>query len=297
MSAIDLYVVRTPYKFFEIENDINKAKLVLLGFPYDSTSSFRVGSRFAPQQLRIYSSAIEGYVWELGVEVSEVEIADAGDLMVVHGDTETSLKRLKEVVETFRLLNKKVGVVGGEHTLTLGSVHGCDPKSLIIFDAHLDLREEYPYGQRLSHATWLRRLLEENVCEIVVVGVKATSKEELESAEKMNLTYLTFKQIRKHGVKALNDALSVLCDPLYVSIDVDVLDPAYAPGVATPEPLGLTLQELLDGLWCFNGREILGFDVVEVCPLYDNGSTCVSACKILMDLSMISLSKRSLSSE
>ncbi|TDA37431.1 hypothetical protein DSO05_00550 [Candidatus Nezhaarchaeota archaeon WYZ-LMO7] len=88
--------------------------------------------------------------------------------------------------------------------------------------------------------------------------------------------------------------LSTLSDPLYVSVDIDVLDPAYAPGVATPEPLGFTLQELLDGLWYLKDREILGFDVVEVCPPYDNGSTCISACKILMDLSIMSLSKHNL---
>lgn len=295
MSAIDLYVVRTPYRFFELENDPNKAELVLLGFPYDSTSSFRVGSRFAPQQLRIYSLAIEGYVWELGVEISDFGVADAGDVMVAHGDTATSLNRLKEVVQAFKSLKKKVGVVGGEHTLTLGSIHGCNPKSLIVFDAHLDLREEYPCGQRLSHATWLRRLLEEHECEVVVAGVKATSREELKNAKEMNLTYLTFKQMKKNKMKALDDLLSALSDPLYVSVDVDVLDPAYAPGVATPEPLGLTLQELLDELWRINGREILGFDIVEVCPSYDNGSTCISACKILMDLSIMSLSKPNLS--
>ncbi|MEM0233662.1 MAG: agmatinase [Candidatus Nezhaarchaeales archaeon] len=294
MSAVDLYVARIPYRFFELENDPNEAELVLLGFPYDSTSSFRVGSRFAPQQLRIYSAAIEGYVWELEVEVSDVRIADAGDIIVIHGDTATSLNRLKEVVQAFRLLKKKVGVVGGEHTLTLGSVHGCNPKSLIIFDAHLDLREEYPYGQKLSHATWLRRLLEEHGYEVVVAGVKATSREELENAKKMGLTYLTYKQMKKSEMKALDGVLSTLSDPLYVSVDIDVLDPAYAPGVATPEPLGLTLQELLDGLWRLKDREILGFDVVEVCPPYDNGSTCISACKILMDLSIMSLSKLNL---
>ncbi|MEM0233671.1 MAG: agmatinase [Candidatus Nezhaarchaeales archaeon] len=294
MSAIDLYVARMPYRFFELENDPNEAELVLLGFPYDSTSSFRVGSRFAPQQLRIYSAAIEGYVWELEVEISDVRIADAGDIIVIHGDTVTSLNRLKEVVQAFRSLKKKVGVVGGEHTLTLGSVHGCNPKSLIIFDAHLDLREEYPYGQKLSHATWLRRLLEEHSCEVVVAGVKATSREELENAKKMDLTYLTYKQMKKSKMKALDGMLSTLSDPLYVSVDIDVLDPAYAPGVATPEPLGFTLQELLDGLWYLKDREILGFDVVEVCPPYDNGSTCISACKILMDLSIMSLSKHNL---
>ncbi|MEM4653829.1 MAG: agmatinase [Candidatus Nezhaarchaeales archaeon] len=294
MSAIDLYVTRTPYRFFELERDPHEADLVLLGFPYDSTSSFRVGSRFAPQQLRIYSAAIEGYVWELEIEISDVKVADAGDVMVVHGDTMTSLNRLKEVVQVFRSLKKRVGVVGGEHTLTLGSVHGCNPKSLIVFDAHLDLREEYPYGQKLSHATWLRRLLEGHNCEVAVVGVKATSREELENAKRMNLTHLTFKQVKKSGMKALDDVLSTLSDPLYVSVDVDVLDPAYAPGVTTPEPLGFTLQELLDGLWYLKDREILGFDVVEVCPPYDNGSTCISACKILMDLSIMSLSRLNL---
>jgi agmatinase len=292
MSAIDLYVLKTPCRFFELERDVDKANLVLLGFPYDSTSSFRVGSRHAPHVLRVYSSAIEGYVWELGIEITEAEIADAGDLMVVHGDTITTLKRLAEVVKAFRSRGKRVGVVGGEHTLTLGSIGGCRPKSLIVFDAHLDLRDEYPCGQKLSHATWLLRLLEGSPCAVAVVGVRATSREELENAKRLDLTFLTFKQLKEGATKALNSVLFTLSDPIYVSIDVDVLDPAYAPGVSTPEPLGLTLQELVDKLWLLKGREILGFDVVEVCPPYDNGSTCVSACKLLMDLSAISLSRR-----
>lgn len=291
VSAIDLYVVKTPYRFFELERDVNEASLVLLGFPYDSTSSFRVGSRYAPQLLRAYSSAIEGYVWELGIEIAEAKIADAGDLVVVHGDTTATLKRLAEVVRAFRSWGKKVGVVGGEHTLTLGSIDGCSPKSLVVFDAHLDLRDEYPYGQRLSHATWLRRLLDSPPCAVAVVGVRAVSREELENAKRFDLTFLTFRQVKEGGTRTLNDLLSTLSDPLYVSVDVDVLDPAYAPGVSTPEPLGLTLQELVDELWLLKGREISGFDVTEVCPPYDNGSACVSACKVLMDLSAISLSK------
>jgi len=292
VSAIDLYVVKTPYKFFELERDVDEASLVLLGFPYDSTSSFRVGSRYAPQQLRVYSSAIEGYVWELGIEIAEAEIADAGDLMVVHGDTMATLKRLAEVVRAFMSQGKKVGVVGGEHTLTLGSIDGCRPKSLLVFDAHLDLRDEHPYGQRLSHATWLRRLLDSPPCAVAVVGVRAVSREELENAKRLDLAFLTLKQVREGGAKALDDLLSTLSEPLYVSVDVDVLDPAYAPGVSTPEPLGFTLQELLEELWLLNGREVLGFDVSEVCPPYDNGSACISACKVLMDLSAISLAGR-----
>jgi len=290
VSAIDFYVVKTPYKFFELEKTIDEAILVLLGFPYDSTSSFRVGSRYAPQQLRVYSSAIEGYVWELGIEIAEAKIADAGDLAVVHGDTVTTLKRLAEVVEALKSRGKKVGVVGGEHTLTLGSISGCRPKSLVVFDAHLDLRDEYPYGQRLSHATWLRRLLDDPPCAVAVIGVRALSREELENAKRLDLAFLTFKQVKEGGTRVLNDVLSTLSDPLYVSVDVDVLDPAYAPGVSTPEPLGFTLQELVDELWPLKGREVVGFDVAEVCPPYDNGSACVSACKVLMDLSAISLS-------
>lgn len=292
VSTIDLYVVKTPYKFFELERDVNEASLILLGFPFDSTSSFRVGSRYAPQFLREYSSAIEGYVWELGIEITEAKIADAGDLMVVHGDAMATLKRLTKVVEAFRSQGKRVGVVGGEHTLTLGSIDGCRPKSLVVFDAHLDLRDEYPCGQRLSHATWLRRLLDSPPCATTVVGVRAVSKEELENARRLDLTFLTFKQVRERGVRLLNDVLSTLSDPMYISVDVDVLDPAYAPGVSTPEPLGLTLKELLEELWLLKGRDISGFDVVEVCPPYDNGSACVSACKVLADLSVISLAEQ-----
>ena len=289
MKSLETYVTRAPYRFFESERNVEEARLVLLGFPYDSTSSFRVGSRYAPLQLRIYSSAIEGYNWELDMEISDVGIADVGDLIVTHGDIEVTLKRLAEVVKDITSKGKKVGIIGGEHTLTLGSIRGCTPKSLVVFDAHLDFRDEYPYGQKLSHATWLRRSFEESSCSIAVIGVRATSKEEVNKAKELGLTFITFNQCREQGLKAISDSLSTLSDPLYVSVDIDVLDPAYAPGVSNPEPLGFTLYELLEYIKLFKDREIIGFDIVEVCPPHDNGSTCVSACKILMELSFLSL--------
>ncbi|MCS7139220.1 MAG: agmatinase [Candidatus Nezhaarchaeota archaeon] len=289
MESLELYTVKTPYRFFELERDSSKAQLVLLGFPYDSTSCYRVGSRYAPLHIRIQSSAMEGYSWELGVEISEMSIADAGDLLVVHGNTKETLKRLTEVVTELVLSGKRVGVIGGEHTLTIGSIRGCSPKSLIVFDAHLDLKDEYPYGQKLSHATWLRRCLEEAKLEIVVIGVRATSKEEIKEARKLDLSLITFNQCKEVGSNIVTDRFSDLPEPMYVSVDVDVLDPAYAPGVSNPEPLGFTLHELLKYLWLLRGKAIIGFDVTEVCPPHDNGAACISACKILMDLALLSL--------
>ncbi|MEM2058530.1 MAG: agmatinase [Thermoproteota archaeon] len=290
MSSLDAYIMRTPSRFFDLENDVESSRVVLLGFPYDSTSSFRVGSRFAPHSVRMYSTAIEGYSWELDREIGEAKLADAGDLITVYGDTKETLRRLIQVVADFNVKDKKVGVVGGEHTLTLASVKGCSPRSIVVFDAHLDFRDEYPYGQKLSHATWLRRCYDENAAEkIFPIGIRAVSKEEIGAAKEAGLSFLTFKQCREGKLKAVGDFLSVVSEPLYVSVDIDVLDPSTAPGVSNPEPLGFSLSELLDILWLLKGRKISGFDVVEVCPPYDNGSTCVAACKVLMDLSLLSL--------
>ena len=292
MKSIEAYIIKTAHTFFDFKNDADKARLVMLGFPYDSTSSFRVGSRFAPSELRFYSSAIEGYSWETGLEISELNVADVGDIAVVHGNTELSLERLRKVIEELRSKGKKIGVIGGEHTLTLSSASTCGAKSIVIFDAHLDLRNEFPYGQKLSHATWLKRLIEslrQSGMSIAVIGVRATSKEELENAKKHQLNYITLREYESLGVKVVDDLLSTMSKPIYVSIDVDVLDPAYAPGVSNPEPLGLTLNELLKLLWRLRDTNIAGFDVVEVCPPYDNGVTCISACKIIMDMLFLSL--------
>lgn len=287
-SVLELFTVKPPESFFESSRRVEDSKIVVVGFPYDSTSSFRVGSRYAPSAIRRYTCGLEGYCWELDLEVSEIPIADAGDLVVVHGDTAKTLKRLGDVVEELKSMEKVVTTVGGEHTLTLSAFKSCKADGLVVFDAHMDFRDEYPCGQRLSHATWLKRLCESfDPSKVVVVGVRAVCKDELREAKRLGLTFISMKEYRERGLKAFRDAISSMKGSIYVSVDVDVLDPAYAPGVSNPEPLGFTLAELLEHVWALRGLKIAGFDVVEVCPPYDNGCACACASKILLDLACL----------
>jgi agmatinase len=188
------------------------------------------------------------------------------------------------------------GVLGGEHTLTFGTYLSV-PKgtALIIFDAHLDLRDEFA-GLKLSHATFLRRLTERiGTDSIIHIGSRAASSEEWKVADKIGLSLISMQTIYAiaNSEKLLSDFLKDF-ENVYVSIDLDVLDPSFAPGVGNPEPDGLSIHKLLEFLYSLKKR-IIGFDIVELTPMYDNGTTSVVAAKLmneLMGLSYLSQSNK-----
>ena len=181
-------------------------------------------------------------------------------------------------------------VLGGEHTISYATFKAA-PKdtTLIIFDAHADLRDEFA-NVKFSHTTWLRRLIEDGSDRnIIHIGLRATTREEI--------LYLTQKKIKTiptktilttdKSEKILEDNLKD-CKSVYVSVDMDVLDPAYAPGVANPEASGISTSKLLEFLYVLKGKKICGFDLVEVTPLYDNGISAIVAAKIMVELTCLS---------
>jgi len=267
--------------------DFDQAKYVVLGFPYDRTSTYRSGSALAPTAIRESSLNIETYSIRSGVDVEDVAICDVGDLNVVNGVSET-LSRLELVVRDIREAGKVPVIIGGEHTLTYGSVRGVgDDVAVIDFDAHLDLRDEY-LGEKLSHTTYMRRLAEQIGAErIVEVGTRAVSKEELQYARDAGIAFYSVYDIRKQGVANISRMINSKVSKFrrrYVTVDIDVLDPAYAPGVGNPEGDGLETFTLIDILERIVGRNLVGFDLVEVCPNYDNGATAAQAVKILFEI-------------
>jgi len=280
MSAIDAYVSDEPL----ISNSAARQDVFakILGVPFDFTSSFRPGSRFGPNSLRTAFMNIEIYSHTLNIDLEKRSYLDLGNLQTA--DVMLMVKRVEEVVKEI-VPAHKMAIMGGEHSITYGAFRAMpEETSLLIFDAHFDLRDEL-LDLKFSHATYLRRLLEvRKPKNVMVVGVRAGIQEEWEQAAKEGIQTITMDDImNKSDGSRLEDFVGK-SKKLYVSIDLDVLDPATAPGVGNPEPNGLSSKQLLAYLYTMREADILGFDIVELCPPYDNGSTATLAAKLMAEM-------------
>ncbi|MHC3128659.1 MAG: agmatinase [Candidatus Bathyarchaeota archaeon] len=286
MSYRELFVSPSPV-FTGNQQPFEAAEYVILGVPFDVTSTYRSGARFAPLAIREASLNIEGYSFRTGIDVEDLKIHDLGDLHIA-GDAELTLGRLALVAQDLFDANKVPVFIGGEHTITLGVMRSLDENvALVSFDAHLDLRDDY-LGLTISHTTFMRRIKETvNPSKILEIGTRAVCKEELDYAKKSGIEYLTAHQIRKDGtdktVETLDDILEGY-EKIYLTIDLDVLDPAFAPAVQNPEPEGLDTPTLLDLLEAVCDRRVVGFDLVEVAPHYDRGVTATQAAKTIFEV-------------
>ena len=279
MGYVDLYLSGRRMSLGEGEE---VAKLI--GVPFDSTSSYRPGSRFGPDAIREAFSNIEVYSPELSVDLERLRVDDLGNLKFT-SNVEEMLDALGKVVSELVGEGSTVGILGGEHTLTLASFQAMpEDTALLVFDAHFDIREEYG-GARVSHATFLRRLIEKiGGDRIMHLGGRAACREEWESLEELSLANVPSSTIMLGGAERLVEEFLSDKRRVYVSIDLDVLDPAYAPAVGNPEPLGLTTHQLIRLLHSIRGKEVVGFDICEYTPIYDNGATGVVAAKLLADM-------------
>jgi agmatinase len=275
---------------FLVKNlDFKEADYVLFGAPLDKTTSNRRGTRFAPINIRKASENIDTYSIRTGLDWDDLKLSDIGDVFCP--DVETSLN---EIVEAINSIKPKFPVMlGGEHTITLGALRALKPQLVIIFDAHLDLRDEL-FGEKLCHATYLRRSIEELDFIVVVIGARALSKEEVKYAESEDrITFLSSKGIIKEGVEESIRYLNELLDSVetaYLSIDMDVLDPSFAPGVSNPHPEGISTTQLIDIIQGIMKRKFVGMDLNEVSPLYDQGVTAILAGYITVETLLIHLS-------
>ncbi len=275
--------------FSGFQKSFEEADYVILGVPFDVTSTYRTGARFGPNAIRAASINIETYSFRSNVDVEDLRLHDIGDLHV-SADVEETLERLEKVAGEILEAGKTPVIMGGEHTITLGALKGLGDKAsktaVVSFDAHLDLRDEF-MELKLSHTTFMRRINEQlKPAKIIEVGTRAVCKEELGYASKSGIEFVTAQQIRKEGVKhTLNVLKQKLSDvkSFYVSVDMDVLDPAYAPAVQNPEPDGLETPALLDILCGLLDERVVGFDVVEVAPNYDQGVSAIQAAKVVFE--------------
>ena len=273
--------------FSGFSKPIDESRYVVVGVPYDHTSTYRAGSRFAPRAIRDASLNIETYSLRTGMDIENVPIHDAGDLHVVDNVSET-LDRLTKVTKDILSAGKMPVIIGGEHTITQGPVRSLPhPVGVISFDAHGDLRDEYG-GGKLSHATVLRRITEiVGADNVLVCGVRALCKEEVDFIAQRKIEKMTPWEIRELGLAKATERVQSFSRKFkhtYLTIDTDVLDPAFAPGVSNPEFDGLTPEELVTLTTAVADEKMIGFDLVEVCPNYDSGATAVAAARLIFEV-------------
>lgn len=273
-------------RFIGFESDFSDASIVLVGAPFDGTVSYRPGTRFAPMAVRIDSYGLETYSPYLDMDLEDYKLSDIGDIEFPFGNTVETLKNIKSVVSEIIDKDKKPLLIGGEHLVSLPVVESLYEKypdlHIIHFDAHTDLRDEY-MGETLSHATVLRRIWDTlGDDKIYQFGIRSGTKEEFVWAEKH--TYL-----EKFSAQTLPLKLSELIDkPIYLTIDLDVLDPSVFSGTGTPEPGGIIMKELLSALVEMKGLNFVGADVVELSPHYDqSGVSTAVACKVIREVALL----------
>lgn len=267
--------------FIACDAAYEEAKAVIYGTPFDQTTSFRPGTRFASQTMRSESFGIETYSPYQDKDLLDIKVMDAGDIELPFGDVERSLGMIYQQAKQILEDGKMPVMIGGEHLVTLPQFKAVLEKypdvHIIHFDAHADLRMDY-LGQQLSHACVMRRCYElvgEN--RIFQFGIRSGERSEFEVkgvyTHKFDLA--TFPQI----VEELKGK------PVYFTLDLDVLDPSVFPGTGTPEAGGVTFKELLEAVMYLQKLKVVAFDVNELAPNYDHsGVSTAVACKILREI-------------
>lgn len=287
MSFFDLYMNRNP--LIVSPNEEGEASVIVYGIPFDSTHSFRPGTRFGPDAIRHAFNNIEIFSNKFNTDLESVNIKDLGNTK--HTVVATNLlDMIGKITSELISQDKQLIILGGEHLITYGS-YMAYPKDTgyIVFDAHYDLRDEYA-DSKLSHAAYLRRIIEKRGADnIIHVGARSYVKEELAFKTERNVKTITDKDIRDgKGPKLVKDAISTF-DKIYLSIDLDILDPAFAPAVGNPETMGVTSRELFDMIFAMEDTAISCMDIVELCPPYDNGATATIAAKLMSEVIAMNL--------
>ncbi|HIE31064.1 MAG TPA: agmatinase [Methanosarcinales archaeon] len=279
--------------FADATSGYKDADFVIFGVPFDATSSFRYGSREAPDAMRRASYNFETYNDSLDVDLTDLRIHDLGDIDL---DVRTGemLHRVCDVTAMILRDNKIPIALGGEHTLTYGCARaftgtfdgpGSD-YGMIILDAHLDLRDEY-LGVEQSHACVSRNIIDDLTDKCVLIGVRSGSAEEYAYARTEGILWHSADEVNDAGMgSVVREALDALfdrgCEQIYLSIDADVIDPAYAPGVGNPEPFGLSPRDVRAAIR-LAAPYTCGLDIVEVNPGYDHGESAMLGARLVRE--------------
>ncbi|MBB3038818.1 agmatinase [Hoyosella altamirensis] len=280
-------------------DEVSRADVTILGVPFDSGVSYRPGARFGPNHIRAASKLLRPYHPGLDVQpFAAQQVADFGDIGVNPFDISDALAAIQSAVTDLRRDGSKVLTLGGDHTIALPllrALHRDHGKIAVLhFDAHLDTWDTY-FGAHYTHGTPFRRASEEGLIDMERsqhIGIRGPlySKKDLEDDDVLGFQIVRSDDYQTDGVSSIIDRmrrrLGTSSDgPVYVSIDIDVLDPAYAPGTGTPEAGGLTSRELLHTLRGLTDMNIIGADIVEVAPAYDHAEiTGIAAAHVAYEL-------------
>ncbi len=277
-------------------DQVDRAGVAVLGVPFDSGVSYRPGARFGPQGVRAGSKLLRPYHPALDVHPWQAQqVADAGDVAANPFDILAAVGQVESAASSLLEKADRLVTIGGDHTIALpllramAAKHG--PVALVHFDAHLDTWDTY-FGAPYTHGTPFRRAVEEGVLDLDVsahVGIRGPlySKKDLDDDKALGFAIVSTEEVARRGVdEAIDRVRARVGDrPVYVSIDIDVLDPSHAPGTGTPEPGGLTSRELQMILRGLTDLNLVGGDVVEVAPAYDHAElTTIAAANVVYDL-------------
>ncbi len=271
-----------PRRFLGCAAEISRPGTALFGAPLDATTTFRPGTRFGPSRVREVSQVLEEYSPTLDMDIRDAAVRDIGDLVLPFGDVGSALGIIETCVAAIYDAGDVPFMLGGEHLVTLPAVSAACMRyaqlAVIHIDAHADMRHEY-LGEKLSHATVMRRVSElPGVAAVYQLGIRSGTAEEMRGA----FGGRVHPGEVARPLRALRDDLSGR--PVYVSVDIDVLDPAYAPGTGAPEPGGVAPGEILESVALLRDMNIVGFDLVEVAPAYDHSDiTSILAAKIVRE--------------
>lgn len=272
----------------QLTDDVNEG-YAIMGIPFDSTTSYKSGARYGPNAVREASYNFEVYNLRFNRQLT-VANYDIGDVQVNYGNYQKTNTMIKDTVQTVLEMGLTPIAIGGEHTITNGVVSAISDydedlfskMTVIHFDAHFDMRDEY-LGEKYSHASVLRRIHELNPKEIIQLGIRSAEYEEHEYVKQQdNITYYTSYQIQDNKEEILKQ-IKKIKSPIYITVDIDVLDPAYAPSVGTPASCGITPRDLEDFMQVLSQKNTIGLDVVEVSSDTIGDSTSINAAKVIYD--------------
>lgn len=273
----------SPLHFADAQSDYASSEAVIFGIPFDRTTSFRPGARFAPNAIREASWNFESYLFNHHVDLREIRVHDAGD-MEEFGSVDEMCDEVHAQASSYVRDGKFLLTLGGEHSV-IPPVISAFPSDIfvIVLDAHLDFRDQY-LGMRNSHACASRRISEHvGRKNMLLIGIRSVALEDLQDAE--GLEYIDAYAVAEKGMEFVRERVSssIKGRRVYLSIDIDCIDPAFAPGTGTPEPFGLS-PLLVKNVISWAGRQMVGADIVEVSPPYDNGNTSALAARLAREI-------------
>lgn len=271
----------------EEQSRLDTARAVLVPVPIDSTTSYRTGARYGPQAIIQASAALEDYDWELDLDVAELGIHTTSLLEPHVGNPAVMAQRVRQAVGGFAAAGKVTGVLGGDHSVTIGSAQAhaefIPGLSVLYLDAHPDLRDEYQ-GTQWGHASSARRL--QDSCSLVMVGLRSMCLEEREYLQEHSIPFFPWPQ---HDGEYIREVINRLGADVYVSVDLDVFDPSLMPAVGTPEPGGMIWADVMSLLQAVaEARRIVGFDISELAPNEGPASCAYIAAKLTYKLIALS---------